>query len=270
MFVVCHTICLLFYILMRFPSTCFSAKGDYPLCMTDEGSREDSESEYTSDIHGYIQYRLDKEELHPGTDPMLVSELIEKAASDYIVTTDSKEIKDYEYHYITAVRIATMVSAGEDMFHEQAEELISSIGDAPLDDETVKDIAERTGRYVIGNNVTLVYSMAYEFVDDMMKELLPRILSDDVDEGAEPVLLSQVGSYSGRADLLIKAGVIDDDTREGIRHIREVRRDLVHDVEERFTLSVLDDLNKIDELPGLLNELYEMVYDRPAYRYIDE
>jgi len=44
----------------------------------------------------------------------------------------------------------------------------------------------------------------------------------------------------------------------------------VHDVEERFTLSVLDDLNDIDELPDLLNELYEMVYDRPAYRYLDE
>ncbi|GAA0524894.1 hypothetical protein [Halorubrum aquaticum] len=42
------------------------------------------------------------------------------------------------------------------------------------------------------------------------------------------------------------------------------------DVEERFTLSVLDDLNKIDELLGLLNELYEKVYDIPAYRYIDE
>ena len=64
--------------------------------------------------------------------------------------------------------------------------------------------------------------------------------------------------------------MINKDTREGIRHIRKIRRALVHDVEERFTLSVLDDLNEIDELPGLLNELYEEVYDRPAYRYIDE
>lgn len=64
--------------------------------------------------------------------------------------------------------------------------------------------------------------------------------------------------------------MIDSEIREGIRHIREVRRDLVHDVEERFTLSTLDDLNKIDELPGLLNELYEMVYGEPTYRYIDE
>ena len=64
--------------------------------------------------------------------------------------------------------------------------------------------------------------------------------------------------------------MFDSEIREGIRHIREVHRDLVHDVEERFTLSTLDDLNKIDELPGLLNELYEMVYGEPAYRYIDE
>jgi len=166
--------------------------------MSGEDRGEDSEKEYTSDIHGYIQYRLDEEDLDPGTDPMQVSELIEEAASDYVVTTDSEEIEDYEYHYITAVRIATMISAGEDMFHKQADELMSSIGDAPLDDETVRDIAERTGRYVIGNNVTLVYSMAYEFVDDMLENLLPRILSDDVAEEAGPVLSSQVGSYSGR------------------------------------------------------------------------
>ncbi|MDB2249828.1 hypothetical protein [Halorubrum ezzemoulense] len=238
--------------------------------MSDEEEGEGSGKEYMSDIHGYVQYRLDEEGLDPRTNPMKASELIEKAASDYVVMTDSEEIDDYEYHYITAVRIATMISAGEEMFHKQADELMSSIGDVPLDDKTVRDVAERTGRYIIGNNVTLVYSMAFEFVDDMLEQLLPQILSDEVDEGTKDVLLSQVGSYPGRADLLAKAGVIDKDTREGIRHIRKIRRALVHDVEERFTLSVLDDLNEIDELPGLLNELYEEVYDRPAYRYIDE
>ncbi|MDT3437948.1 hypothetical protein [Haloarcula sp. 1CSR25-25] len=238
--------------------------------MSDEEDGEESEREYPPDIHGYVQYRLDEEGLDPRKDPMQVSELIEKAASDYIVTTDSEEIEDYEYHYITAVRIATMISAGEEMFHKQADSLLSEFGDAPLDDETVRSVAERSARYVIGNNVTLVYSMAYEFVNDMLERLLPQILSDDVDEGTDDVLLSQIGSYPGRADLLAKAGVIDKETREGIRHIREVRRDLVHDVEERFTLSTLDDLNKIDELPGLLNELYEKMYDQPAYRYIDD
>jgi len=238
--------------------------------MSEEESGEESEEEYSSDIHGYVQYRLDEEGLEPRTDPMMVSELIEKAASDYVVMTDSGEIEDYEYHYITAVRIATMISAGEEMFHKQADSLLSSIGDAPVDDETAREVAERSARYTIGNNVTLVYSMAFEFVDDMLESLLPEILSEDVDEGTEDVLLSQVGSYPGRADLLGKAGVIDGDTRAGIRHIREVRRDLVHDVEERFTLATLDDLNKIDELPGLLNELYEMVYEEPAFRYIDE
>ena len=187
--------------------------------MSDEEEGEGSEKEYMSDIHGYVQYRLDEEGLDPRTNPMKASELIEKAASDYVVMTDSEEVDDYEYHYITAVRIATMISAGEEMFHKQADELMSSIGDVPLDDETVRDVAERTGRYIIGNNVTLVYSMAFEFVDDMLEHLLPRILSDDVDEGTKDVLLSQVGSYPGRADLLAKAGVIDKDTREGIRRL---------------------------------------------------
>lgn len=238
--------------------------------MRDEKDEGKTEKEYASDIHGYVQYRLDREGLDPRSNPMQVFDLIEEAASDYVVMNGSGEIEDYEYHYITAVRIATMIRAGEEMFHKQADNLLSSLGDAPVSDETAREVAERSARYTIGNNVTLVYSMAYEFVNDMLERLLSKILSDDVNKGTDDVLLSQVGSYPGRADLLSKAGVIDSEIREGIRHIREVRRDLVHDVEERFTLSTLDDLNKIDELPGLLNELYEMVYGEPAYRYIDE
>lgn len=238
--------------------------------MSDEKGGDVSREEYSSDIHGYIQYRLDREDLDPHTDPIPVSNLIEKAASDYIVITDSNDIEDYEYHYITAVRIAKMISAGEDMFHKQANELLSEFGDTLIAEETARSVAEKSARYVIGNNVTLVYSMAYEFVHDMMERLLPEILNDDVNDGTEDVFVSQIGSYSGRADLLAKAGVINEDTREGVRHIREVRRALIHDVEERFTLSILDDLNELDELPGLLNKLYKKVYDQPAYRYIDE
>lgn len=255
---------------MVFPNTCLSAKGDNPLCMSDEEDGEETEKEYPSDTHGYVQYRFDEEGLDPRTDPMQIFDLIEEAASDYVVMKGSEEIEDYEYHYITAVRIATMIRAGEEMLHKQADNLLSAIGDAPVSDETARGVAERSARYTIGNNVTLVYSMAYEFVNDMLERLLPVVLSDEVNEGTEDVLLSQVGSYPRRADLLAKAGVIDGDTQEGIRHIREARRDLVHDMEERYTLSTLDDLNKIDELPGILNELYEMVYNEPAYRYIDK
>lgn len=238
--------------------------------MSDEKDGEVSREDYQSDIHGYIQFRLDREDLDPHTDPMEVANLIEEAASDYLVLTDSENIKDYEYHYITAVRISMMISAGNEMYHKHAEDLLSDFGEISITEETALSVAEKSGRYVIGDNVTLVYSMAYEFVNDMMGRLLPEILSDEVDDGTEDVLLSQIGSYPGRADLLAKAGIIDGETREGVRHIREVRRALVHDVEQRFTLSILDDLNKLDEVPGHLNTLYEKVYNEPAYRYIDE
>lgn len=57
-----------------------------------------------------------------------------------------------------------------------------------------------------------------------MEHLISRILSDDVDEETEDVLLNQIGSL-GRADLLAKARIIGKDIRKGIRRIREVHRD---------------------------------------------
>ncbi|MBP1987252.1 hypothetical protein [Halolamina salifodinae] len=238
--------------------------------MDDDRQEDDSDSEYPPDVHGYVRSRLDREGLNTSDHPREASDLIEKAASDYIVFTDASEIEDYEYHYITAVRIATMIGAGEDKFQEQAEEFLSSIPADLLDDEAAKQVAESAGRFTIGNNVTLVYSMAYEFVDDMLEHLLPEVLSDDVDDGTGNVLVSQIQSYPGRADLLAKAGIIDDETRNGVRHIREIRRDLVHDVEERFTLSPLEDLDRINDIPTILDKLYELVYDQSAYQYVDE
>lgn len=238
--------------------------------MDDEDDLIETPDEYSSDVHGYVRYRIDREGIDPSKNPQELSNIIEKAASDYVVWGDSDSIETYEYHYITAVRIAKMIESGHEMYHSQANDFFSSIPSGVFTDDEASEIAESIGRYTIGNNVTLVYSMAYEFVDDMLERLLPKILSETVDEGAEDTLNSQISSYNGRADMLSKAGIIDDSTREAIRDIREVRRALVHDVEKRFTLSILEDLNMIDEIPGTLNTLYKMVYDEPAYHYIDE
>lgn len=64
--------------------------------------------------------------------------------------------------------------------------------------------------------------------------------------------------------------VINDETRESIRHIKRVRDQLVHNVEERYSLSLLEDLDEMDLIQGAVNTLYEAVYDMPGYRYVDE
>jgi len=238
--------------------------------MDDKDDLTETPDDYASDVHGYIKYRIDREGIDPKSDLEEFSNIIDKAASDYVVWSDPDSIEAYEYHYITAVRIAKMIESGHEMYKSQAKDFFSSIPGGVFTDDEASEIAESIGRYTIGNNVTLVYSMAYEFVDDMLELLLPKILSETVDDGAEDTLISEINSYPGRADMLSKAGIIEDSTREAIRDIREVRRALVHDVEKRFTLSIIEDMNMIDEIPGTLNTLYEMVYEEPAYHYIDE
>lgn len=222
------------------------------------------------DIHDFIEVRVAEADLNPEISPEASHNAIVKACSDYIVSANHDNVQDYEYHYITAVRIADQIYASHRKYTTHTEELLSSADDIPVPDETIVDFADRSARFTIGNTIMLIYSMSYEFVNDMLSELIGDVIRDDVPESGKNAIRSQIGSYRGRADTLVACDVIDSDQQEVIKHISDVRRDLVHDVEERFTLSVLDDLNKINRIPHLLNELYEMVYNQPAFHYYDD
>jgi len=222
------------------------------------------------DIHDFIENRLHKDGLDTESTPEAAHNAIVKACSDYIVSANHDDVQDYEYHYITAVRIADQIYASHRKYTSHTEEILSSTEDAPLPDDAIIDFADRSARFTIGNTITLIYSMAYEFVNDMLRELIDTVIRDDVPESGRNAIKSQISSFHGRADTLVACDVIDSDQQTIIKHINDVRRDLVHDVEERFTLSVLDDLNKINRIPHLLNHLYEMVYDEPAFHYYDD
>ena len=105
---------------------------------------------------------------------------------------------------------------------------------------------------------------------DLLERLVPRILREDLDDSVSETLISQVGHHNARADLLNQAEIISDDTRDGIRRIGKVRRDLVHDVDERFFLTFLDDTDGLGYITDTLNELYQLVYDKPIYVAADE
>lgn len=225
------------------------------------------------DIHDYIQEVLDKGDLDPDENPFEMFDLIRAAASHYVVKSDSDEIADYEYHYITAVRIADNISKSEDVYKEAAanmrDDLIENHDD--LSEEEIKAKAEDAGKFTIGNNLTLTYSMAYELLDDLMEEAMPLILPEETREKAGGTVGNQIGGYRAKQQILGQCEVVSEETASTIQHIKTVRDKLVHYVDERFTLDALDgDMDRIDEIPGAVNEVYELVYGEPAYRYVDE
>lgn len=103
----------------------------------------------------------------------------------------------------------------------------------------------------------------------MLERLLPKILADDVDDAVVSTLQSHLNSYQSKEQVLAQADIINDETAATVRHIREVRRDLVHDIDTRFTLPILDDLNNMNRVQEVMTGLFEEVYGFPAYQYVD-
>lgn len=229
------------------------------------------DAEETIDVHDYVQQRLEEQGIDPSRNPMEAAELIKKASASYLIQADSDDIEDYEYHYISLIRLEDLMSSAQKRFHEEVERSFQKIGAvSDMSDEELLALSESAGRFTIGNNITLSYSIAYELVEDFMRKLIPDILRDNVEDSAGQVLESQLGSFSGKADVLRACRVINDETRDSIRHIKRVRDQLVHNVEERYSLSLLEDLDEMDQIQGTVNTLYEAVYDMPGYRYVDE
>lgn len=218
------------------------------------------------DIHDYTiqfleEHRSEEDERED------VFALQQQAAINYVVGRE--DIKNYEYHYITAIRIAWNIKQSSAEYKQAAGDFASEEPPEDVSDEKILELADSLGRFVIGNNVALTYSMAYELLDDLMRELLPEILKEEMREDGGATLQSQVGSYQGRYQLLRVCGVLDDDVAKIIDHVGDVRSDLSHDVERRFDLGTHDDLEILNELPIAINTLYEQVYGQSVYQIAD-
>ncbi|WP_435552017.1 hypothetical protein [Natrinema sp. CGMCC1.2065] len=223
-----------------------------------------------SNVREYVANRLDKASIDPRESPEDAFNVMIDACNDYIVSANHAKIEDHEYHYITSIRIADMVNASHRMYLEQVSEIASEAEQFSVSKDAVMGFAERSGRYTIGNTVTLIYSMAYELIYDMLGKLVRKLVDDDLPDSGKNAIVSQIGSYEGRAETLVACDIVDSDRLDDIKHVADVRAALVHDVEERFTLSVLDDLNKINILSELINDLYNMVYTIPIFKYHDD
>jgi hypothetical protein len=227
--------------------------------MSDEESNERKED---LDVHDYVHWFLDRAD--SVDDPQQERDLVQQAIINYVITQE--DIEDYEYHYITALRIAYNIDQAGQEFHSATKDFVQN-SEPPegASEDDVFELADSLGRFVVGNNIAMTYSMAYELFDDLMRELLPELLAEEYESGGA-TLQSQVGSYQARHQLLRASGLLDDEVAGIIDQVGNVRGDLSHDVERRFDLDVIDDLGYINELPVAVNALYEQVYDQPVYQ----
>lgn len=161
------------------------------------------------------------------------------------------------------------------VFQKPANQVLESLGNK-VDDlseeqiEEVEQFAEDTARYTIGNTVLVIYTMAYELIDDLMTDLLSEVYDDDLPSDWLDELQGQLESFDSRQQLLHRADVIDKETNKQIQGIRYIRHELVHNVEPRFDLSIIDDLHDIENIIYALNTLYELEHGNKAFQFVDE
>lgn len=197
---------------------------------------------------------------------------LEDLLATYVIHREDDEIEDYEYRYITTVRIYTLIKDCGEMYQKQGEQSRDAfLEGGEVTPDAAREMADRIGRYTVGNNVMVIYTLGYELVKDLMGDLLLEILDEDVaTETGKQQLQNQIGKYQTRAQLLHHFDLIDSSYLSDITQIRENRRDLVHDVERRFDLKMLDSINDLWNIIHVVNHLYEELYGRPAYEFIAE
>jgi len=231
--------------------------------MTDSNTDEDMT------VQEYVSTLLEQAPRDIRNDPNARAELIEHVCAEYIVYANKENIRDHEYHYLSLVRVQRLLHGAQEIYENQTEDLFE-LAERSSNEEYKKELAESAGRYSVGNTYLALYSLAFETMKDLIERLVPKILRDDLDGSVSETLISQVEHYDARAVLLNKAEIISDDARKGIQRIGEVRRDLVHDVEERFFLTFLDETDDLGYITDTLNELYQLVYEKPIYVAADE
>lgn len=197
---------------------------------------------------------------------------LENLLTTYVIHREEDEIEDYEYRYVSTVRIYTLIKDCCEMYQKHGKQSRDAfIQDDEVTPDAAREMADRIGRYTVGNNVMVIYTLGYELVKDLMGDLLLEILDEDVaTETGEQQLQNQIGKYQTRAQLLHHFNLIDSPYLSDITEIRENRRDLVHDVERRFDLRMLDSINDLWTIIRVINHLYEELYGRPAYKFIAE
>lgn len=222
------------------------------------------------DLDQFIRGRVDRSDLDPEEHPQKFREMIDGTMVQYFVEVESDDIHQQEYHFFTIVRIDDLLGEANQQYHDEVEMITAELtNNTALSEAEARETAEPYGRFTIGNTLTLAYSMAYELVEDLLEELLTDILREDLRDDTGPALVNQMRSFDSKLQVLQASGIIDGSTATELRRIRSIRGDLVHDIEERYSLETFEDLTTIDRTHETLYDLYEVIYERSVDEYLE-
>lgn len=225
---------------------------------------DDSNTDKEMTVQEYVFTLVEQAPRDVTKDSNAREELIEQASAEYIVYADKENIQDHEYHFLSLVRVKGLLNDAQEIYENQTDDLFE-LAEQDDNEEYKRELAESASRYSVGNTYLALYSLAYETMDDLVELLVPKIVPEDLDDSVSNILVDEVDRYDKRANLLYQAEIISEDTKEGIERIGNIRNKLVHDVDERFFVTFLDDTDGFDHITDTLNELYQQVYDKPIY-----
>ncbi|TKX64341.1 hypothetical protein [Halorubrum sp. GN12_10-3_MGM] len=225
---------------------------------------DDSKTDKEMTVQEYVFTLVEQAPSDVTKDSNAREELIEQASAEYIVYANKENIQDHEYHFLSLVRVKGLLNDAQEIYENQTDDLFE-LAEQDDNEEYKRELAESAGRYSVGNTYLALYSLAYETMDDLVELLVPKIVPEDLDDSVSNILVDEVDRYDKRANLLYQAEIISEDTKEGIERMGNIRNKLVHDVDERFFVTFLDDTDGFDHITDTLNELYQQVYDKPIY-----
>lgn len=217
-------------------------------------------------LEDFFEYHFEEEGVDfQGDDVTTIRTEFDAALQKYVLFWGVEELTPADHHYLSVLRLEQMIAKAIER-HESVSTDTSELLDG-LEEDARDQIVERAGRYHIGNLLTLAYSIAYETVEDLLRELVTTLLRDDVPDATGDILVSQLGSFEAKLQILDAAGILEERLVAALIQIKDVRHELVHEVGKRQRLPMMDDLGELEEVMWAVNTLYTQVYGEPLYMF---
>lgn len=189
-----------------------------------------------NDITFFEWVTLIAEERGIERDSVEYAKLIEEKTPLYVFATE--EFGPFERRRLAIWDVQKIIQFACDRYEEAREDTLEHIDEDKVNSLPYppEEIAEFTARYTAGNFLLLAYTLAYEFVADLTREIAQ-------EEGlhTEEKSVSQMKQEEA-TERLHEEEVIDDDLKKNIEHVVDRRNELAHEIEQRYTLAGFDDV----------------------------
>lgn len=207
------------------------------------------------DFFHFLQDLVNEMGIDPEEDTDEFFELSSTCVSSYIVRYGG-DFTEEELDYFSIIYLCDMMYEIEEDYFAAGEDVIRQ---EPFADD-IQELATDISRHSVRQQVIVAYLLSYELAKSLMSGILPEVLDEDkrTEEGTN-FFVNQFTSYEDRHKLLNHFDVISDDVQSTLDDIGRYRGAFAHDIESRFTLDVIDDIQEeLIECMAAINRLYEL------------